>query len=185
MALQSLIPAYIGSDWWETWDYPPEIKDQAFAVSLQDKDLESPRTHRGFLLRSQTQASADDSGISEVKNDPEQFQVTTGVEQFKPDELDVSIVNSCIVIRCKHGERNEEQGIAARELTRFYILPKGCKTEGVTATLSPDGQLTITVPKETPVPPIETSVAVEQSYAMETDEMEAMHLESEHSEIEF
>ncbi|PRD22410.1 UNVERIFIED_CONTAM: cryaa [Trichonephila clavipes] len=153
MALKALIPAIIGKDWWEAWEYPPQIMDQNFAIPLLEEDLESPRTHRKFLVRSRSQACTDASGKSEVKNDPKQFQITLEVEQFKPDELDVSIKGDCIIIFGSHGERRDHQGFVAREFSRSYILPPNCKIDAVSASLSPDGRLTIVAPKETPVMP--------------------------------
>ncbi|GFQ90698.1 alpha-crystallin B chain [Trichonephila clavata] len=153
MALKTLIPAIIGKDWWEAWEYPSQIMDQNFAVPLPEEDLESPRSYSEFLVRSRTQACADASGKSEVKNDPKQFQITLEVEQFKQDELVVSIKDDCIIICGNHEERRDQQGYVAREFSRSYILPPDCKIDAVSASLSPDGKLTVVAPKEIPIMP--------------------------------
>ncbi|KAF8771214.1 protein lethal(2)essential for life-like [Argiope bruennichi] len=149
MALRAIVPTLLGRDWWSTWDYPERIMDQCFGTSLLDEDLLSPTLYRGFLIHPRTQNSIATSGQSEVKNDEKQFQVSLNVKQFKPEEIEVKIVDNYVVIHGKHEERNEEDGsFSTREFTRRYMLPQNCEGDTVTSTLSPDGVLSILAPKK-------------------------------------
>ncbi|XP_035214168.1 protein lethal(2)essential for life-like [Stegodyphus dumicola] len=153
MALSALVPALLGRDWWDTWDYPNRIMDQFFANPLLEEDLLPPSIFRGFLLRPRTQANIAASGQSEVKNDEKQFQVALNVSQFKPEEIEVKIVDNYVVIHGKHEEKSDEHGFVSREFTRRYMLPHNCESETVTSSLSPDGVLTINAPKKAIEPP--------------------------------
>ncbi|XP_054714837.1 protein lethal(2)essential for life-like [Uloborus diversus] len=144
----ALIPSLLGRDWWNTWDYPRYIVDQFFGNPIFEQDLMQPSLVRGFLVRPRTQASKDASGKSEVKNDDKQLEIALNVSQFKPEELEVKIVNNFIVIHAKHEEKSDEHGFISREFTRKYMLPTGCEEEKVTSSLSPEGILTIIAPKK-------------------------------------
>ncbi|GFY62996.1 protein lethal(2)essential for life [Trichonephila inaurata madagascariensis] len=106
------------------------------------------------------------SGQSEVKNDDNQFQVSLNVKQFKPEEIEVKIVDNYIIIHGKHEEKNDEHGFVAREFTRKYMLPQNCQAETVTSSLSPDGVLSILAPKKT----IEEPPKQERQVAIDVDE---------------
>lgn len=148
MALRAIIPTLLGRDWWSTWDYPERIMDQCFGMQLLDEDLLPPTLYRGYLIHPRSQTGIANSGQSEVKNDDKQFQVTLNVKQFKPEEIEVKIVDNYIVIHGKHEEKSEENGTAAREFTRKYMLPQNCQAETVTSSLSLDGVLSIVAPKK-------------------------------------
>lgn len=144
----ALVPSLLGRDWWDTWDYPSRIMDQCFASPLAEEDLLPPSHFRGFLLRPRSQANIAASGKSEVNNDDKEFKVALNVSQFKPEELQVKVVDNYIVIHGKHEEKGDEHGFVAREFTRKYMLPKGCEMETVASSLNPNGVLTITAPKK-------------------------------------
>jgi len=75
------------------------------------------------------------------------FQVCMDVSQFKPNELNVKVVENCIVVEGKHEEREDEHGYIERHFVRRYTLPKGYEADKVASTLSSDGVLTVSVPK--------------------------------------
>jgi crystallin alpha B len=70
------------------------------------------------------------------------------VQQFCPNEIAVKTIDNYIVIEGKHEEKEDEHGYVARHFVRRYLLPKGVKPESVTSTISCDGVLTISAPKE-------------------------------------
>ncbi|XP_065358812.1 heat shock protein 23-like [Calliphora vicina] len=86
-----------------------------------------------------------ESRISTVGTDG--FQVCMDVAQFKPSELNVKVVENCIVIEGKHDEREDQHGFIQRHFVRRYVLPKGYDADKVVSTLSSDGVLTVSVPK--------------------------------------
>lgn len=144
----AIIPSVLGRDWWDTWDYPSRIMDQCFASHLAEEDLLSPSMFRGFMLRPRSQANIAASGKSEVANDDKEFKVALNVSQFKPEELQVKVVDNYVVVHGKHEEKGDEHGFVSREFTRRYMLPSACEMETVALSLSPDGVLTITAPKK-------------------------------------
>uniref|UniRef100_A0A0A1WDU2 Heat shock protein 23 n=1 Tax=Zeugodacus cucurbitae TaxID=28588 RepID=A0A0A1WDU2_ZEUCU len=75
------------------------------------------------------------------------FQASLDVQQFKPSELSVKVVDDHIVVEGKHEEREDDHGYIARHFVRRYALPKGFDADKVVSTLSSDGVLTVRVPK--------------------------------------
>ncbi|GFU30415.1 protein lethal(2)essential for life [Nephila pilipes] len=148
----SVYPLLTGG-WWDSWDYPSHVMDQHFGMGLLDSDLRPPSIYSGFLLRPRTQLNIDNSGRSEVKNDPDKFKVMLNVNHFKPNEIDVKTVDNSIVIHGKHEEKTDEHGFVSREFTRRYLLPEGTEPQTVKSSLSQNGVLTIEAPKKVIVPP--------------------------------
>ncbi|XP_014103766.3 heat shock protein 23 [Bactrocera oleae] len=75
------------------------------------------------------------------------FQASLNVQQFKPSELNVKVVDDHIVVEGKHEEREDDHGYISRHFVRRYALPKGFHADKVVSTLSSDGVLTVSVPK--------------------------------------
>ena len=145
MAL-SLFP--FGRSWWDVFDYPTSIWDQHFGTGLLDSDLLPPTMYHGYLLRPRTLASLQSSGQSEVKNDKDKFQVMLNVSHFKPNEVEVKVVDNSVVIHGKHEEKTDEHGFIQREFTRRYMLPEGTEAETLKSSWSPNGVLTIEASKK-------------------------------------
>ncbi|GIZ03586.1 hypothetical protein CEXT_359931 [Caerostris extrusa] len=120
MAFLALVPSVLGRDWWNTWDYPERIKDQFFGMPLTEEDLLSPFNYHGFQIQPRTQASIDNSGKSEVKNEEKQFQVSLNLKHFKQEEIEVKVVDDYIVIHGKHEEKSDESGFCARVYAQIY-----------------------------------------------------------------
>lgn len=98
------------------------------------------QTHQ---LRSRDRKSA--GAVSTIGKDG--FQVCMDVQQFKPSELNVKVVDNCVVVEGKHEEREDDHGYISRHFVRRYTLPKGYDPNKVVSTLSSDGVLTVNVPK--------------------------------------
>ncbi|XP_067120567.1 alpha-crystallin A chain-like [Centruroides vittatus] len=141
-----LLPALLG----DTWDYPRRLFDQHFALGLTDDDFFPPRLYRGYLVRPRRQTSRQDStsGVSEVMNTKDRFQVMTDVSHFSPEDITVKTVDNYVVIHGKHEEKVDQHGFVSREFTRRYVLPNGVDSEKVTSSLSADGELTVEVSKK-------------------------------------
>lgn len=159
----SLIPALFGRRFWDIYDYPSSIWDQHFGTGLFESDLLPPSIYRGCLVRPRTLSSMRASGQSEVKNDKNEFQVMLNVDHFKPEEVQVKIVDDYVVIHGKHEEKTDEHGYIQREFTRRYMLPEGTEVETVNSSWSTDGILTVKAPKkaiEEPPPSKERTVPI-------------------------
>ncbi|XP_017005460.1 heat shock protein 26 [Drosophila takahashii] len=75
------------------------------------------------------------------------FQVCMDVAQFKPNELNVKVVDDSILVEGKHEERQDDHGHIMRHFVRRYKVPEGYKPEQVVSQLSSDGVLTVSIPK--------------------------------------
>ncbi|KAJ0171106.1 hypothetical protein K1T71_013305 [Dendrolimus kikuchii] len=82
-----------------------------------------------------------------VRNEKEKFEITLVVKDFTPKEISVKTADGYIVVEGKHEEKQDEYGYIARQFMRRYLVPEGCRPEDVKSTLSPDGILTITAPR--------------------------------------
>lgn len=118
----SLVPL-IFSDWWEDLERPHSILDQDFGLGLYPEQLitpnrlelylQQPQVRRGIgrnpynYLRpwSELLRGADRGGVSTVEADKDKFQVTLDVQQFKPEEINVSVKDRYVIINAKHEEK--------------------------------------------------------------------------------
>lgn len=152
----SLIPMLF-SDWWEDLDRPHSLLDQHFGLGLRPEQLTpssilAPYRSRlmpagyyrpwGELLRN------GDGGTSVVEADKDQFKVILDVQQFKPEEINVKVVDKCVVVEAKHEEKRDEHGWISRQFERRYLIPDQCNIDEVASSLSSDGILTITAPRK-------------------------------------
>ncbi|KAL7303727.1 hypothetical protein TKK_0003860 [Trichogramma kaykai] len=172
----SLVPLLF-SDWWEDLDRPHRILDQDFGLGLHPEQLVCPRRLELYLPRRSAQyqpnylrpwaellRGADQGGVSTVEADKDKFQVTLDVQQFKPEEIDVKVVDRYVVIKAKHEEKRDEHGWISREFTRKYLIPEQCDIDQVVSKLSSDGVLSIQAPrKEQPKAKNEKVIKIEHT----------------------
>uniref|UniRef100_A0A914DN43 SHSP domain-containing protein n=1 Tax=Acrobeloides nanus TaxID=290746 RepID=A0A914DN43_9BILA len=71
------------------------------------------------------------------------IHVTMDVSAFAPEDLNVSVVGSYIVIEGRHAEKPDELGLIERHFIRKFPLPRLVHPDSVTSNLTSDGQLTI------------------------------------------
>jgi crystallin alpha B len=83
-----------------------------------------------------------------VINDRNQFAVNVDVRHFRPEEISVKTAGDYVTVEGRHEDREDEQGYIRRHFVRKYMLPDNVKAENVKSTLSSDGVLTISAPKE-------------------------------------
>ncbi|CAK9826432.1 Protein lethal(2)essential for life [Anthophora retusa] len=175
----ALIPLLF-SDWWEDLDHPHRLFDQNFGLGLHPEQLLTPNILERYILPSRERRlrspmmyyrpwnellrKSEGGGTSTVKADKDKFQVILDVQQFKPDEINVKVVDKCVIVEGKHEEKQDEHGWISRQFTRRYIIPEQCDIEQVTSTLSSDGMLSITAPrKDQPKEQSEKKIPIEQT----------------------
>ncbi|CAG0919982.1 unnamed protein product [Notodromas monacha] len=79
----------------------------------------------------------------------EDGEVILDVKQFKPEEVNVKTLDKFVVIEGNHEEKEDEHGSSIeRHFVRKYLLPEGVKPESVSCSLSSDGVLSISAPKQ-------------------------------------
>ena len=175
----SLVPL-LWSDWWEDLDRPHRLLDQNFGLGLRPEQLLNPGILEQYILPSRDRRvrsplmyyrpwgemlrKSEGGGVSIVKADKDKFQVNLDVQQFKPDEINVKVVDKYVVVEGKHEEKQDEHGWISRQFTRKYLIPEQCNIEQVSSNLSSDGVLTITAPrKEQSQTQSERSIMIQQT----------------------
>lgn len=134
----------------------PTVYDQHFGLGLMDDDLVLSPRHLGFAhcpalhpyRRPGRLGVSAQSGLSSIQNDSKNFKVNLDVQQFKPDEVSVKVVDGYVVVDGKHEERSDEHGFISRQFTRRYKVPDNVDQSAITSTLSSDGVLSIGAPKK-------------------------------------
>ncbi|KAK6636847.1 hypothetical protein RUM43_010511 [Polyplax serrata] len=83
-----------------------------------------------------------------VPTSDNEFKVNIDVQDYKPENLSVKIVDNTITIEGKHEEKQDEHGYISRQFSRRYVLPEGVDTNNVVSRLSTEGVLSISAPKK-------------------------------------
>ena len=175
----SLIPLLF-SEWWEDLDHPHRLFDQNFGLGLYPEQLLNPNILDQYILPSRDRRlrspliyyrpwgellrKNEGGGTSTVKADKDKFQVILDVQQFKPEEINVKIVDKCVIVEGKHEEKQDEHGWISRQFTRRYMIPEQCDIDQITSSLSSDGVLNIIAPrKDKPKVQTERTIAIEKT----------------------
>ncbi|XP_066594664.1 protein lethal(2)essential for life-like [Prorops nasuta] len=167
-----LLPALLFSAWLADLDQPHRLNDQNFGVGLHQDQLVFP----SILERYYPPGFSDlyyrpwaelmrknGGGTSTISMDKDIFKVILDVQQFKPEEVSVKVVDRVLVVEGKHEEKKDEHGTVSRQFVRKYILPDQVDVDKVTSSISSDGILTITAPlKEVPPENVRT-IAIERT----------------------
>ncbi|GFT58631.1 protein lethal(2)essential for life [Nephila pilipes] len=164
--MAAIAPSFFERDWWSSCDYPERIMDQYFGMRLNEADLINPTLCGIHWVRPRIKTNIESSGLSEVKNDEKQFTVSLGMKQFRPEEIEVKIVDNYVIVQGVHEERSEESGFCSRNFSRCYALPIGCDAETVTSSFSLDGNLIIVASKK----PIEEQSVEKRNISIIEDE---------------
>jgi crystallin, alpha B len=138
----SIVPMFF-----EEMARPLSIFDQNFGLGLMNEDLYQPMMNRSYY-RPWRHLTRQQSGVSNVINDKDKFQVNLDVQQFTPEEITVKTVDNTVTIEGKHEEKQDEHGYITRHFVRRYVLPKDVHTDNVQCNLSSDGILAVIVPKK-------------------------------------
>ncbi|XP_055841257.1 heat shock protein 23-like [Episyrphus balteatus] len=143
--LDSMSSPYYGSDFGLGLNPLVIQRSQRPSVFRLPLGLTSHMEDCPVLMRRSKVASQNSSAVSNVGKDG--FQVCMDVQQFKPSELSVKVVDNAVVVEGKHEEREDDHGYISRHFVRRYAVPKDYDSEKVVSTLSSDGVLTISIPK--------------------------------------
>ncbi|KAK9502216.1 hypothetical protein O3M35_011025 [Rhynocoris fuscipes] len=131
-----------------------DIYDQNFGLGLLTDELLQPTRSsllsvplRSGYVRPWRNLAAGDSGVSTIDSNSNEFKVNLDVQQFKPEELKVKVVDDFIVVEGKHEERSDQHGFISRQFTRRYKIPEDVDKAALVSNLSSDGVLTLKAPK--------------------------------------
>ncbi|XP_011500515.1 PREDICTED: protein lethal(2)essential for life-like [Ceratosolen solmsi marchali] len=146
----SIIPRLV-AQMWDQMERSHRLVDQHFGVPINPEHLFTPSLldNRRFVPQYRPWIDMmrdDDPGYSMIKKD--KFHVALDVQQFKPDEINVKVIDNYVVVEGKHEEKQDDHGIVSRHFLRKYKIPDQCDPEKATSTLSYDGILTVVAPKK-------------------------------------
>merc|ERR1712168_888252 len=114
----------------------PSIFDRDRSGSLFDRDE-----------RSLFAANSEQNGISRVQYDDDSYKILVNVENYKPEELVIKIVDNTVIVEAKHEEKTPEgRSYSTQSFNQSFTLPRGVNPESVTSALSKGGVLTISAP---------------------------------------
>lgn len=129
----------------QVFDRPSKVFDQHFGSVLSEEDAFAPSASLYTRCR---RPPKERSGVSSMVPHHDKFTMALDVQQFKPDELKVRVVEGAVEVEGRHEQRQDEHGTIARHFVRKYTLPEDVMVEMVASSLSPDGVLTIEAPKK-------------------------------------
>lgn len=90
-----------------------------------------------------------DSCVIKEDEDDSKLEIHLDTVGYKPSELKVEVAQGVVRIEGKHEERSQD-GIVmvSKQFSRQYSLPHTAKAEDVVSSLSKDGVLVVTMPKQ-------------------------------------
>jgi len=93
--------------------------------------------------------SNDLSPKAKVSYDQDKFQVEFNVQEYAPEELSIKTEGDVLIVLAKH-ETKAEGGpsFVSKQFEQRFSLPSGVKPEKITSSLSKEGVLTVTAPRE-------------------------------------
>ena len=86
--------------------------------------------------------------MGQIVDSKDNFQVNVDCGHYKPEEINVKLVDNSLVVEAKHEERSDETGFISRQFKRRYVLPENIELEKLESKLSVDGVLSIKAPKK-------------------------------------
>jgi HSP20 family molecular chaperone IbpA len=86
---------------------------------------------------------------AKVSYDQERFQVEFCVQDYRPEELSIKTEGDVLIVLAKHETKAEGgQSFVSKQFEQRFSLPSGVKPEKISSSLSKDGILTVTAPRE-------------------------------------
>jgi len=81
------------------------------------------------------------------QNDPKELKLTFDLNDYKPNELKVTVLDNVLKVEAKHEETSDGNHVS-RHFVRSYVLPDEYKIHEVQSSLSKSGKLAVTIPKK-------------------------------------
>jgi len=99
--------------------------------------------------RAMSQTSSDMSPKAKVSYDQDKFQVEFNVQDYSPEELSIKTEGDTLIVQAKHETKTSGGGsFVAKQFEQRFSLPSGVKIEKIASSLSKDGILTVSAPRE-------------------------------------
>merc|ERR1711971_294102 len=92
---------------------------------------------------------SDMSPKAKVSYDQDKFQVEFNVQDYTPEELSIKTEGDVLIVLAKHETKAEGgQSFVSKQFEQRFSLPSGVKPEKISSSLSKDGFLTVTAPRD-------------------------------------
>ncbi|XP_006817559.1 alpha-crystallin A chain-like [Saccoglossus kowalevskii] len=144
-------PMFEGFDFPASQVFDEEVSRmrERMRANMERSVTESPSLFRGYFVSPVQQQSptALQRRISTQEDDQDKFRVVLDVQHFKPEELEVKLVENKLMVHAKHEDKEDEHGSISREFTRYYVLPDDTNLDEIKSYFSKDGILTLEAPK--------------------------------------
>merc|ERR1711963_751259 len=159
--------SFVSKQFEQRFSLPSGVKPESIISSLgKDGTLKvtAPRATQSIGSFKKTRGSVEEEVYSpqttqnpanqglphpKVTYDDAKFLVQLDCKHFKPEELDVKVDGTTIVIVAKQ-EVKESGGTRTRVFEQKFTLPNGVQADRVTSTIDSNGMLTINAPKGKP-----------------------------------
>jgi len=121
----------------------------SLALQPQQPITQSP-THTLPAVPDRAMAqSSDMSPKAKVSYDQDKFQVEFNVQDYTPEELSIKTEGDVLIVLAKHQTKAEGgQSFVSKQFEQRFSLPSGVKIEKIASSLSKDGVLTVSAPRE-------------------------------------
>ena len=114
-------------------------RDSNKSSSLFDRSL--------FDDKSIFASNSEQSGISRVEYDDNNYKILVNVDKYSPEELVIKTVENTVVVEAKHQEKTSDgRSYSTQSFSQSFTLPQGVDPESVKSSLSGAGVLTISAP---------------------------------------
>merc|ERR1719400_106026 len=140
-----------------SWDSKHQ---SAFDDVRRDSSTDERRIMSAFddLRRDSTKAgssifatNSEQSGISHVEYDDNNYKIIVNVEKYKPEELFIRTVDNTVIVEAKHEEKTSDgRSCSSQSFSQSFTLPAGVDPDTVKSGLSKQGVLTISAPVTKP-----------------------------------
>merc|ERR1711881_329817 len=160
--------SFVSKQFEQRFSLPSGVKPEAIVSSLSKEGVltvtaprvtSAPTSIGGFrktrgaieeenVFVPQTTQMPQNQGLPhpKVTYDEDKFQVSLDCQHFKPEEIDVKVDGTTIIITAKQ-EIKESGGSRTRVFEQKFTLPAGVQADRVTSTINADGVLNINAPK--------------------------------------
>jgi len=120
------------------------------ALQSSQQQLPPPSTHAYPTAPDRAMAqSSDMSPKAKVSYDADKFQVEFNVEDYTPEELSIKTEGDVLIVLAKHETKTAGgQSFVSKQFEQRFSLPSGVKIEKIASSLSKDGVLTVSAPRE-------------------------------------
>merc|ERR1711970_1426680 len=120
------------------------------ALQSSQQPLPPPPTHAYPIVPDRAMSqSSDMSPKAKVSYDADKFQVEFNVEDYTPEELSIKTEGDVLIVLAKHETKAASgQSFVSKQFEQRFSLPSGVKIEKIASSLSKDGVLTVSAPRE-------------------------------------